>query len=79
MLQAGPQFGILIDKHQEFVQNGVKAFSDGDFSVVGGAQLNLGTVRVSGRYVIGLKNINDIDNQDRWKNQGFQLSLGLAL
>ena len=79
VLQAGPQFSVLIDKNKELVQNGVKAFSDGDFAMVGGAQLKLSAVRVSARYVIGLKNINDIDNQDRWKNQGFQVSLGLAL
>lgn len=79
MLQAGPQFGILIDKNKELLQNGVKAFTDGDLSMVGGLQVNLSTVRISGRYVIGLNNINDIDNQDRWRNQGFQLSLGLAL
>jgi hypothetical protein len=78
-LQAGPQFGVLIDKNKELVQNGVKAFSDGDFSMVGGVQLKFSAVRVTGRYVVGLKNINDIDNRDRWTNQGFQLSLGLAL
>lgn len=78
-LQAGPQFSVLIDKNKELVQNGVKAFSDGDFAVVGGVQLKLSAVRLSGRYVVGLNNINDIDNRDRWKNQGFQVSLGLAL
>ncbi|MEO8403180.1 MAG: porin family protein [Chitinophagaceae bacterium] len=79
MLQAGPQFGIMIDKNKKLLQNGEKAFTDGDLSMVGGLQLQLSTVRISGRYVIGLNNINDIDNQDRWRNQGFQLSLGLAL
>lgn len=78
-LQAGPQFAILMDQDKNLLQNGGKAFSDGDFSLVGGAQLKLAALRVTGRYVVGLKNINDIDNQDRWKNQGFQLSLGLAL
>lgn len=78
-LQAGPQFGILIDQDKNFLQNGGKAFSDGDFSLLGGVQLKLSALRVTGRYVVGLNNINDIDNQDRWKNQGFQLSVGLAL
>ncbi len=36
-------------------------------------------IRITGRYVVGLNNINDIDNQDKWKSQGFQVSLGLAL
>jgi hypothetical protein len=78
-LQAGPQFGILIDKNKTLLQNGGKAFKDGDFSLLAGAQVKIGAIRVTGRYVIGLSNINDIDNQDQWKSQGFQLSLGLAL
>lgn len=30
------------------------------------------------RYLIGLDNINKIDNKDEWKNQAIQLSLGVA-
>ena len=79
MLQAGPQVGILINKNEGLVKNGVDAFSHGDFSMVGGVQLKLSSIRVTGRYVVGLSNINDLDNSDKWKNQGFQVSLGLAL
>ena len=78
-LQAGPQFGILIDKNKTLLQNGASAFKNGDFSLLAGAQVKLSGIRVNGRYVIGLSNINDIDNQDKWKYSGFQLSLGLAL
>ena len=78
-LQAGPQFSVLMDQNKNFLQNGGKAFSDGDFAMVGGVQFKLSAIRISGRYVVGLNNINDIDNQDRWKNQGFQISLGLGL
>lgn len=78
-LQAGPQFGILLDNNKTLLQNGGNAFKSGDFSMVGGAQVKLAAFRVSGRYVIGLNNLNDIDDRDKWKNQGFQLSVGLAL
>lgn len=78
-LQAGPQFGILLDNNKTLLQNGGNAFKSGDLSMVGGAQLKVAAFRVSGRYVIGLNNINDIDNQDKWKSQGFQLSVGMAL
>ncbi len=78
-LQAGPQYGILIDKNKTLLQNGKNAFRSGDFSLLAGAQIKLSALRISGRYVIGLNNINDIDNQDHWKSQGFQLSLGFAL
>ncbi|HET9431747.1 MAG TPA: porin family protein [Chitinophagaceae bacterium] len=78
-LQAGPQFGILLDNNRSLLQNGSEAFKSGDFSMVGGAQVKLAAFRFSGRYVIGLNNLNDIDNRDQWKSQGFQLSVGLAL
>ncbi|MBE7169828.1 MAG: PorT family protein [Williamsia sp.] len=77
--QAGPQYGILIDKNVNLVQNGKNAFKDGDFSMLGGVQLNIANFKLIGRYVVGLNNINDIDNKEKWKNQGFQLSLGLRI
>ncbi|HET9825100.1 MAG TPA: porin family protein [Chitinophagaceae bacterium] len=78
-LQAGPQVGVLMSHDKNFLQNGANAFKNGDFSVVAGAQIKLAQLRVTGRYIIGLNNINDIDNQDKWKNQVVQLSLGIAL
>lgn len=78
-LQAGPQFGILIDQDRSILQNGGDAFKKGDFSLLGGVQVKLGPLRVNGRYVVGLNNISDITNDNRWKSQGFQVSAGIAL
>lgn len=78
-LQAGPQFSVLMSQDKNFLQNGAEAFKHGDFSMVAGAQIKLAQLRVTGRYIIGLSNINDIDNQDKWKSQVIQLSLGIAL
>ena len=78
-LQAGPQFGILMNQDKNFLQNGEQAFKNGDFSMALGAQVKLAQLRFTGRYLIGLSNINDIDNQDKWKNQVIQLSVGVAL
>lgn len=78
-LQAGPQFGILLNKDKTFLQNGQEAFKNGDFSMLFGAQLNILRVRIYGRYAIGLNNINDLPDQEQWKTTGFQLGLGLAL
>jgi hypothetical protein len=77
--QAGPQFGILINKNQRLLDNGQQAFKSGDLSMLGGVQLNIGGIKLGGRYVVGLTNINDIDNQDKWKNQGFQLYAGFRI
>ena len=78
-LQAGPQFGVLMNKDNTLLENGKQAFQNGDFSVLGGAQINVSKLRFTGRYVVGLNNINDIDNRDEWKSQAFQLSVGFAL
>jgi hypothetical protein len=78
-LQAGPQFSVLMNHDKNFLQNGAEAFKNGDFSMVAGAQIKLAQLRVTGRYIIGLSNINDIDNRDKWKSQVIQLSLGIAL
>lgn len=77
--QAGPQFGILMNRDQNLLKNGEQAFKNGDFSMLGGVQLNLGGLRVGGRYQVGLNNLNDIDNQNKWKNQGFQVYAGIKI
>jgi hypothetical protein len=74
--QAGPQFGILLNQDKNLVQNGQEAFKKGDISLVGGVQLNLASIVVGGRYVIGLNNINDVTDDHSWKNQGFQVYAG---
>ncbi len=77
-LQAGPQFGVLIDQNKTLLQNGGNAFKNGDFSMLAGVLVRMGPVRVNGRYAIGLNNISDIPDDNKWKSQGFQLSVGLA-
>jgi hypothetical protein len=78
-ISAGPQFGVLMDQHKDILENGKAAFKNGNLSVLAGLQLNLGSMRVYGRYAIGLNNINDIDNQDRWRGQSIQLGIGFSI
>ncbi|MGZ8544454.1 MAG: porin family protein [Flavisolibacter sp.] len=78
-LQAGPQFGILLDQSKNLLENGEEAFSGGDFSMAGGAVINISKLRLTGRYFVGLNNISEINDQNKWKNQGFQVSVGFSL
>lgn len=78
-LQAGPQFGILVDQNRTLLQNGGDAFRRGDLSMLAGLNFKVGSIRVNGRYAIGLNNISDIADDNKWKSQGFQVSVGLAL
>ena len=76
--QAGPQYGILIDKKKSGVDNGVDAFKSGDLSLLGGVQLNFSNYRVYGRYAIGLSNLNDVDDKDKWTSQSVQIGVGVT-
>ncbi|MEI6948322.1 porin family protein [Paraflavisolibacter sp. H34] len=81
-LQAGPQFGILLDQNKDLVNNGQEAFKTGDFSLLGGAQIKISRIVASARYVIGLNdkrdlNYNTVSDKTKWKSQGLQLAVGL--
>ena len=78
-LQAGPQYSILIDQNTNLLQNGQKAFKQGDFNLLAGAQLKFASLRLYARYAVGLSDINDIDNRDKWKSQTIQVGLGLSI
>lgn len=77
--QAGPQFGVLMDKNKTLLQNGQSAFKDGDLSMLLGVQIHILSIDVYGRYMIGLDNIGDIQSQEKWKTTGFQVGVALAL
>ena len=83
-LQAGPQFGILLNKDQHLLNNGEDAFKHGDVTILAGAEVHILRLRVYGRYGWGLGNINNINTStatksDTWKNQSVQLGLGINI
>lgn len=78
-LQAGPQYGILLNNSHTLLVNGKNAFKNGDFSLLGGLQLKFASFRLYGRYAVGLSNINDVSNTDQWKSQSIQVGIGFAL
>ncbi len=78
-LQAGPQFGVLLDNEKNLLENGQEAFSAGDFSLLGGLQVNFGALRVTGRYMLGLNDISSSEIESAWKNRGFQIGLGFRI
>ncbi|MEO6963079.1 MAG: porin family protein [Puia sp.] len=73
----GPQYSIKMSDN--IGTSAVNAFKSGDFSVVGGAQLNLGGFKAGARYLIGLSNLNDINNNYKWQSQTIQLYIGFRI
>lgn len=78
-LQLGPQFGILMNTSENITYNGANAFKSGDFSMVVGAQLNVGGFKAGARYVYGFTNIDDVTNVDSWKSRTIQLYIGFRI
>ncbi len=77
-IQVGPQAGILLNKNDALVQSGKNAFKSGDIGVAAGLQFSFTKIKIYGRYVAGL---NDIDNANsgKWRNQAIHLGLGLRI
>jgi hypothetical protein len=77
-LEAGPQFGILIDQNSSLVQNGKNAFNKGDFSLATGIQVKILGLRAYGRYIVGINNLNDTGQTDMWKGEMIQVGVGYS-
>ncbi len=78
-IQAGPQFGILMQTDKSLLQNGQNAFKQGDLSILAGLQLKITRFVAYGRYAIGVNNISNIPVQDSWKNQTIQIGVGYLI
>jgi Outer membrane protein beta-barrel domain len=81
-LQAGPQFGILLNTSDNITTNAGNAFKSGNFSMVVGAEVNLGSFKGGARYVYGFTNVADIssiESVDSWKTRTVQLYVGLRI
>ena len=76
---AGPQFGILLNKSENTLKDGREAFKGSDFAMDLGVQLRVGNLRIYGRYNIGLNDISDLEDQANWKNQVFQVGIGIKV
>jgi len=80
-LQFGPQWGMLLSEKVDSLKTSQDIFKKGDFSLAGGIlyqAFEVPSVHVGARFEQGLTNINAIDDRDKWKNQSFQLFVGLT-
>lgn len=77
-LQLGPQFGSLINQSVDSLNTNRDIFKKSDLAAVGGLWIQLPFVNIGGRYEVGLNNINDIDNSEKWKSQAFTIFVGIT-
>ena len=75
-LHAGPQFSFLANKNDSTWETGKKLFKDTDFSLVAGAEVNLGPLFAYGRYVWGFSDINNA-LKEKATTQQIQVGVGV--
>jgi hypothetical protein len=78
-LQAGPQYSIMMDQKKDGIGNATMAFKSGEFAFLGGAKFNFGGFFAYGRYVVGLQDINEIQDNSKWRTTQWQLGIGMSL
>ncbi|MDQ6763396.1 MAG: PorT family protein [Bacteroidota bacterium] len=77
-LQLGPQIGGLLKQTVDSLKNNGDIFKKSDWAAVGGLWIQIPFVNLGARYEVGLTNLNDIDNQQKWKSQAFTIFAGFT-
>ncbi len=77
-LQLGPQVGGVLKETVDSLRNNGNIFKKSDWSAVGGLWIQIPFINLGARYEIGLTNLNDIDNQQKWKSQAFTIFAGFT-
>ncbi|MEO8414790.1 MAG: porin family protein [Ginsengibacter sp.] len=77
-LQLGPQYGNVLKQTVDGLKNNGNIFKTADWSAVGGLWIQIPFINLGARYEIGLSNLNDIDNQEKWKSQAFTIFAGIT-
>jgi hypothetical protein len=77
-LQLGPQFSGLLKQSVDSLRANKNIFKTSDFSMLGGVWFQLPLINLGARYELGLSNVNDIDNKEKWKSQAFTVFAGIT-
>ena len=75
----GPKFGILSNSTNSVLTNAKNAFKNGDLAMVAGFQLNFSGINIYGRYNVGLLDINDLAEKDKWTRQTIHIGVGFKI
>lgn len=78
-LQLGSQLGGLLKQNVDSLKTDRDIFRNSDWAAVGGLWIQIPFINLGARYEIGLTNINDIDNNEKWKSQAFTIFAGVTL
>ena len=77
-LQFGPAYNSKLKETVDSLNNPQSLYRKAEWSAIGGLWIQWPVIAMGGRYKLGLTEMNDIDNREKWRNEGFQLFLGLT-
>ncbi len=78
-LNAGPQYSSLIYENDNLLQSNKASYQRSDLGIVAGGQVHLENLSFYARYVLGVMNVNAIDDRYKWQSRQVQLGLNLKL
>lgn len=76
---AGPQVGLVVFEDENLRKDGVDAFKKSELSLLGGAEVNLGSVGFFGRFTQGLSDISNMGNRYKWNSQHVDFGISLKI
>ena len=77
-LQVGPQIGGVLKETVDSLKNNDALFKKSNWAAVGGLWIQVPFINLGARYELGLTNLNNIDNQQKWKSQAFTIFAGFT-
>ena len=77
-LQIGPAYGGLLKQTVDSLKTNGDIYKNGEWAAIGGLFIQLPLVNVGARYKLGLTNLNDIDDRQKWKSQSIQVFVGVT-
>jgi Outer membrane protein beta-barrel domain len=77
-LQIGPAYGGLLKQTVDSLKNNGDIYKNGEWAAIGGLWIQIPFVNLGARYKLGLTELNDIDNRQKWKSQSIQVFVGIT-
>ena len=77
-LQIGPAYNGLLKQTVDSLKGNGDLYKNAEWSAIGGLWIQLPLVNIGARYKLGLTNINDIDDRQKWKSQAIQIFAGVT-
>ena len=77
-LQIGPAYGGLLKQTVDSLKANGNIYKNGEWAAIGGLWIQLPFVNLGARYKLGLTNLNDIDDRQKWKSQSIQVFVGVT-